>query len=80
MAVRVNRHDPVNIAFGETRDVMQFMYGSSTNYQSFQAQFNSGFHNGLAFTTAYTWGKAIGLCHRSSDGGLFYGFSGPNPR
>jgi len=72
-------YDPLNIAFGKTSTVTQFMYGSSTNYQSLQAQFNRRFHNGFGFTMAYTWGKASGYVTGAQVGGLFYGFSAPNP-
>jgi hypothetical protein len=72
-------YDPLNITFQKTATVTQFMYGSSTNYQSLQAQFNRRFHSGFGFTMAYTWGKAQGYVTGAQVGGLFYGFTAPNP-
>ena len=70
---------PLSIAFGKIATVTQYMYGTSTNYQSLQAQFDRRYHNGFGFTTAYTWGKASGYVTGAQTGGLFYGFSAPNP-
>jgi hypothetical protein len=71
--------DPLNIAFGKTAAVTQFMYGTSTNYQSMQVQWTRRFRNSLGYTVAYTWGKASGYVTGAQTGALFYGFSAPNP-
>jgi hypothetical protein len=71
--------DGVTTTFGKTASVTQFMYGSSTNYQSLQVQLVRHFHNRLGYTVAYTWGKASGYVTGAQTGGLFYGFAAPNP-
>ena len=63
--------DPENIAFGRTAATNQFFLGFSSNYQSLQAQLNKRFSNSLAFTTAFTWGKAMGYI-QGDDGGLLF--------
>ncbi len=52
--------DPENILFGRTAATNQYFLGFSSNYQSLQAQLNKRVSNGLQFTTAFTWGKAMG--------------------
>jgi len=69
-------YDPFNVAFGKTAAVTQFFYGASTNYESLQAQLTRRFSRGLAFATAFTWGKAQGYVTGAQDGGLLY-YSGP---
>ena len=71
--------DPLKVAFGKTAAVTQFMYGTSTNYQSLQVQLTRRFHNSIGYTIAYTWGKASGYVTGAQTGALFYGFSAPNP-
>jgi len=51
---------PENIAFGRTAATNQFFQAFSSNYQSLQAQLTKRYSNSLAFTTAFTWGKAMG--------------------
>src|SRR6202522_1955182 len=51
-------YDPLNLAFGKTAAVTQYFVGTSTNYESLQAQLTRRFTRGLAFTSAVTWGKA----------------------
>jgi hypothetical protein len=51
---------PENLAFGRTAATNQFFMGFSSNYQSLQAQLTKRYSNSLAFTTAFTWGKAMG--------------------
>jgi len=41
----------------------------SSNYQSLQAQLNRRLTKGLAFTTAFTWGKGLGYIN-GDDGGV----------
>ncbi len=55
-----NSKAPENIAFGRTAATNQYFLGFSSNYQSLQASLNKRLSNGLAFTTAFTWGKAMG--------------------
>ncbi len=43
----------------------------SSNYQSLQAQLTRRMTKGLAFTTAFTWGKAMGYVN-GDDGGLTF--------
>jgi hypothetical protein len=66
-----NASDPENIAFGRTAATNQFFIGFSSNYQSLQAQLNKRFSNNLMFTTAFTWGKALGYI-QADDGGLLF--------
>jgi hypothetical protein len=51
---------PENIAFGRTAATNQYFMPFSSNYQSLQAQLTKRYSNSLAFTTAFTWGKAMG--------------------
>ena len=47
----------------------------SSNYQSLQAQLTRRFANGLAFNSAFTWGKGMGYISGGSDaddGGLLF--------
>ena len=50
-------YDPLNIAFGKTAAVTQYFLGTSSNYQSLQAQLTRRFHSGLGYMVAYTWGR-----------------------
>ena len=68
-------YDPLDVAFGKTASVTQYFMGFSSNYESLQAQLSRRFTNGLAFNSAYTWGKAQGYQTGAQDGGLLY-FSG----
>ncbi len=43
----------------------------SSNYQSLQAQLTRRFSKGLAFTSAFTWGKGLNYIN-DDDGGLFF--------
>jgi len=69
-------YDPLNIAFGRTTSVTQYFLGYSTNYQSLQAQFTRRFNHGLAYMTAFTWGKAENYQTGAQDGNLLF-FAGP---
>jgi hypothetical protein len=66
-----NASDPENIAFGRTAATNQYFMGFSSNYQSLQAQLNKRFSNSLAFTTGFTWGKAMGYIV-GDDGTLLF--------
>jgi hypothetical protein len=72
-------YDPLNVAFGKTAAVNQFFIGTSTNYQSLQAQFDHRFSKGIAFNSAFTWGKAQGYGTGPQDGNLLF-FAGPPHR
>jgi hypothetical protein len=68
--------DPFYVAFGKTASVTQYFIGDSSNYESLQAQLSRRFTHGLAFVTAFTWGKAQGYQTGGQDGALLF-FSGP---
>ena len=72
-------YDPLNLAFGKTAAVTQYFVGTSTNYQSVQAQLDHRFSKGLAFNSAFTWGKAQGYGTGPQDGNLLF-FAGPPHR
>jgi hypothetical protein len=72
-------YDPFKLAFGKTAAVTQYFVGTSTNYQSLQVQLAHRFNKGVAFTSAYTWGKAQGYVTGGQDGGLLF-FAGPQHR
>ena len=64
--------DPEFATFGRTAATNQYFLGFSSNYQSLQAQLTKRMSHGLAFTSAFTWGKALGYIS-GDDGGLqFY--------
>ena len=70
---------PFNVAFGKTGSVTQYFLGYSSNYESLQTQLTRRFKAGLAFNSAFTWGKAQGYQTGAQDGGLLY-WSGPPRR
>jgi Carboxypeptidase regulatory-like domain len=72
-------YDPLKQAFGKTAAVTQYFLGKSNNYQSLQVQLTRRFTKGLAFTTAFTWGKAEGYVTSGQDGALLF-FAGPPHR
>ncbi len=69
-------YDPLNICrrchadLRKTAAVTQFFLGYSTNYQSLQVQFKRRFTKGLAFSSAFTWGKAENYQTGAQDGNL----------
>ncbi len=63
---------PENISFGRTAATNQYFLGFSSNYQSLQATLTKRFSNGLAFGSAFTWGKALGYISSDDGGVLFY--------
>ena len=69
-------YDPFNVAFGKTAAVTEYFLGESSNYESLQAQLTRRFTKGLAFATAFTFGKAQGYVTGPQDGNLLF-FSGP---
>jgi hypothetical protein len=68
--------DPFNVAFGKTSAVTEYFLGYSTNYQSLQVQLTRRFSKGLAFGSAFTWGKAQNYQTGAQDGALLF-WSGP---
>jgi hypothetical protein len=72
-------YDPFNLAFGKTAAVTQYFVGTSTNYESLQLQLAHRFSKGVAFTSAFTWGKAEGYVTGGQDGALLF-YAGPQHR
>ncbi|WP_446744139.1 TonB-dependent receptor domain-containing protein [Silvibacterium acidisoli] len=72
-------YDPLNVAFGKTAAVTQYFMGTSTNYESLQVQLTRRFTNGLAFMSAFTWGKAQGYVTGAQDGNVLF-WAGPMRR
>ncbi|WP_263374239.1 TonB-dependent receptor [Granulicella aggregans] len=71
-----NAYDPLKVAFGKTASVTEYFLGYSTNYQSLQVQLSRRFTNGIAFSSAFTWGKAQNYQTGAQDGGLLF-WAGP---
>jgi hypothetical protein len=65
-------YDPLNIAFKKTASVTQYFIGESSNYESLQVQLTRRFTGGLAFNSAFTWGKAQGYATTPQDGNLLF--------
>lgn len=56
-------------ATGRTAATNQFFLGASSNYSALQVQLSKRYSNGLAFTSAFTWGKALGYATGNDDNG-----------
>jgi hypothetical protein len=54
-------------AFGRTASTLAYTSGAHNNYNSLQASLTKRFSQGLAFTGAYTWSKALGY---TTDNGM----------
>ncbi len=73
-----NASDPENITFKRTAATNQYFLGFSSNYQSLQVQLDKRFSSSLGFTSAFTWGKAMGYIGNNGpaaspdDGGLIF--------
>jgi hypothetical protein len=65
-------YDPLNVAFGKTASVTQYFMGFSSNYESLQTQLTKRFSGGLAFNSAFTWGKAQGYATSPQDGNVLF--------
>ncbi len=65
-------YDPFNVAFGKTAAVTEYFLGFSTNYQSLQVQLRRTLSKGIAFSSAFTWGKAQNYQTGAQDGGLLF--------
>ena len=63
---------PGFVAFGRTAATNLLFQGFSSNYQSLQVQLTRRFTQGLGFTSAFTWGKALGYISGDDGGLLFY--------
>ncbi len=74
-----NASDGVTPTFGKTAAVTQYFLGYSTNYESLQVELKRRFTKGIAFTSAFTWGKAQNFQTGAQDGGLLF-WSGPRHR
>ena len=64
--------EPEYIAFGRTAATNQYFLGFSSNYQSLQTQLTKRFSHGFAFTSAFTWGRALGYINGDDGGVMFY--------
>ncbi len=71
--------DGVTPTFLKTAAVTQFFLGYSTNYESLQVQLTRRFTKGLAFTSAFTWGKSQNYQTGAQVGNVLF-WSGPNSR
>ena len=71
--------DGVTPTFLKTAAVTEYFLGYSTNYQSLQVQLSRRFTKGLAFSSAFTWGKAQNYQTGAQDGNVLF-WSGPNSR
>ncbi|MES2390950.1 MAG: carboxypeptidase regulatory-like domain-containing protein [Acidobacteriota bacterium] len=76
-------YDPLNHAadgvtptFLKTAQVNEFFLGYSTNYESLQVQLTHRFNHSVAFTSAFTWGKAENYQTGAQDGALMF-WAGP---
>ena len=65
-----NASKPLNQKFGRTADTTVYWDGMSSHYNALQVKLDRRFSNGLAITTAYTWGKGMGY-QNGDDGGLW---------
>jgi hypothetical protein len=54
-----------------TASTQKIFQGFSSNYNSLQAQLSKRFTRGLAFTSAFTWGKGLGYV-AGDDGGIIF--------
>jgi hypothetical protein len=68
--------DGVTPTFLKTAQINQYFLGYSTNYESLQVQLTRRLTKGLAYMSAFTWGKAEGYQTGAQDGGLMF-YAGP---
>jgi len=70
--------EPEALSYGRTAATNQYFLGFSSNYQSLQVQVTKRYSKGLAFTSAFTWGKAMGYIGNNGpagspdDGGVIF--------
>jgi hypothetical protein len=64
---------PEYATFGRTSSqaTNQYFVGNSSNYESLQTQLTKRYSSGLAFTSAFTWGKALNYIS-GDDGSLTF--------
>lgn len=58
-------------SFHRTASTNVLFLGNSSNYSSLQAQLQRRFTSGIAWSSAFTWGKALNY-QQGDDGGLLY--------
>jgi hypothetical protein len=56
-------------ATGRTAATNEYFLGASANYDSLQTQLTKRYSNGLAFTSAFTWGKELDYATGGDDNG-----------
>jgi len=56
-------------ATGRTAATNQYFLGASSNYNALQVQLTKRYSAGLAFTSAFTWGKALAYATGGDDNG-----------
>lgn len=74
-----NAADGKTVTFGKTAAVTQYFLGYSTNFESLQVELKRRFTKGLAFSSAFTWGKAQNYQGGAQDGAILF-WSGPRRR
>jgi outer membrane receptor protein involved in Fe transport len=65
-----NPSRPLNLIYGRTADTTVYWDGMSSHYNALQIKLDRRLTNGLAITTAYTYGKGMGY-QTGDDGGLW---------
>jgi outer membrane receptor protein involved in Fe transport len=70
-AATANNGRPEFLPFGRTAATNLLFAGYSSSYHALQVKFDRHFSNGLATTTAYTFGKGMGF-QTGDDGGLSF--------
>jgi len=70
-AATANNGRPEFLPFGRTAATNLLFAGYSSSYHALQVKFDRRFSNGLATTTAYTFGKGMGF-QTGDDGGLSF--------
>ncbi len=56
-------------ATGRTAATNQYFQGASSNYNALQVQLTKRYSDGLSFTSAFTWGKALNYATGGDDNG-----------
>jgi hypothetical protein len=64
--------DPEFATFGRTAATNQYFLGFSSNYESLQVQLTKRASHGLAYTSAFTWGKGLGYISGDDNGLTFF--------
>jgi hypothetical protein len=64
--------DPEFATFGRTAATNQYFLGFSSNYESLQLQLTKRASHGVAFTSAFTWGKGLGFISGDDNGLTFF--------